>query len=34
MTELDPKVPSMWLLRHGFGGMEHFEVKVGVLAEK
>jgi hypothetical protein len=25
-----PKTPVDWLAMHGFGGMEHFEVKVGV----
>jgi hypothetical protein len=25
-----PKTPVNWLSKHGFGGMEHFDVKVGV----
>lgn len=25
-----PKTPVDWLALHGFGGMEHFEIKVGV----
>jgi hypothetical protein len=33
MTQFEsvvPKVPANWLAQRGFGGMEHFEVKVGV----
>ncbi|KAI4712241.1 hypothetical protein J4E89_002507 [Alternaria sp. Ai002NY15] len=30
MTQFESVVPTGWLSKHGFGGMEHFEVKVGV----
>ena len=33
MTEFEsniPKTPRDWLIDHGFGGMEYFNVKVGV----
>jgi hypothetical protein len=33
MTQFEsviPKVPTDWLAEHGFGSMEHFNIKVGV----
>lgn len=30
MTQFESVIPTGWLTKHGFGGMEHFEVKVGV----
>ena len=30
MTQFESVVPTGWSSKHGFGGMEHFEVKVGV----
>ncbi|KAF2133894.1 hypothetical protein P153DRAFT_409189 [Dothidotthia symphoricarpi CBS 119687] len=34
MTALESKAPTMWLSDRGFGGMEHFDVKVGVLVDE
>lgn len=33
MTEFESVIPNNWLVQHGFGSMEHFEVKVGVEEE-
>ena len=32
MTKFDSQVPTGWLNARGFGGMEYFDVKVGVVA--
>jgi hypothetical protein len=30
MTQLESQIPPGWLVAHGFGTMEHFDMKVGV----